>query len=271
MSFSAPFILRPVGTGLLAIGLALAGLLAYAWLPVAPLPSAEMPTIAIGGGLPGADPETIAASVVAPLERRLGAIAGIAEMTSYSALGAFYIVLQFDLSRAIDGAARDVQAALNAAGSDLPPLPNPPFVNKFNPGSAPVMVLAMSADTLTAGAVYDAADSIVAPRIARIPGVAAVQIQGAEQPAIRVTIDPAAARAAGVGLEAVRQAIAENNITQATGALDGATQFAANPAKPAVAKPAVAVVPAKPLPAVAKPLPAAEVAKPKRARGAARI
>ncbi|TDH64003.1 acriflavine resistance protein B [Dankookia rubra] len=226
MSISAPFILRPVGTGLLAIGLALAGLLAYAWLPVAPLPRAEMPTIAIGGGLPGADPETIAASVVAPLERRLGAIAGLAEMTSYSALGAFYIVLQFELSRAIDGAARDVQAALNAAGTDLPPLPNPPWMNKFNPGSAPVMVLAMSAGTLTAGAVYDAADSIVAPRIARIPGVAAVQIQGAEQPAIRVTIDPAAARAAGVGLEAVRQAIAENNVTQATGLVDGALQFA---------------------------------------------
>jgi multidrug efflux pump len=226
MSISAPFILRPVGTGLLAIGLALVGILAYAWLPVAPLPRAEMPTIAIGGGLPGADPETIAASVVAPLERRLGAIAGVAEMTSYSALGAFYIVLQFDLSRAIAGAARDVQAALNAAGTDLPPLPNPPFVNRFNPGGAPVMVLAMSAETLTAGAVYDAADSIVAPRIARIPGVAAVQIQGAEQPAIRVTIDPAAARAAGVGLESVRQAIAENNITQATGLVDGVAQFA---------------------------------------------
>ena len=128
VSISAPFILRPVGTGLLAIGLALAGILAYAWLPVAPLPRAEMPTIAIGGGLPGADPETIAASVVAPLERRLGAIAGLAEMTSYSALGAFYIVLQFDLSRAIGGAARDVQAALNAAGTDLPPLPNPPYI-----------------------------------------------------------------------------------------------------------------------------------------------
>ncbi|MFC7474816.1 efflux RND transporter permease subunit [Dankookia sp. GCM10030260] len=226
MSISAPFILRPVGTGLLAIGLALAGLLAYAWLPVAPLPRAEMPTIAVGGALPGADPETIAASVVAPLERRLGAIAGLAEMTSYSALGAFYIVLQFDLSRAIAGAARDVQAALNAAGSDLPPLPNPPYVNRFNPGGAPVMVLAMSAETLTAGAVYDAADSIVAPHIARIPGVARVQIQGAEQPAIRVTIDPAAARAAGVGMEAIRQAIAENNVTQATGLADGTLQFA---------------------------------------------
>ncbi|TCZ54976.1 efflux RND transporter permease subunit [Roseicella aquatilis] len=227
MLVSAPFILRPVATGLLAIGVALAGILAYAFLPVAPLPRTDIPTIAVGGGLPGADPETIAASVVAPLERRLGAIAGVTEMTSWSALGAFYMVIQFDLARAVDDAARDVQAAISAAGTDLPPLPNPPYFHKFNPADAPVLVLSMTSDTLTPGAVYDAADSVVAPRLARVPGVGRVQIQGSEQPAIRVAVDPAAAKAAGVGMEAIRQAITENNPAQAAGLLDGGGQFAA--------------------------------------------
>ena len=226
MSISGPFIRRPIGTALLAIGLALAGIAAYFALPVAPLPRTDVPTIAVGGGLPGADPETVSASVVAPLERRLGAIAGLTEMTSYSALGAYYIILQFDFDRDVAGAARDVQAAINAAGSDLPPLPTPPYIRKFNPGDTPVLIMAMTSDTVPPGAVYDAADSVVAPRMAQVPGVSQVQIQGAEQPAIRVALDSAATKAAGVSVEAVRQAISQNNVTQATGLVDGASQFA---------------------------------------------
>ncbi|RAI60301.1 efflux RND transporter permease subunit [Roseicella frigidaeris] len=227
MSFSAPFILRPVATGLLALGIALIGLLAYALLPIAPLPRTDLPTVAVGGVLPGADPETIAASVVAPLERRIGAIAGVAEMTSWSSLGAFFIVTQFELGRSSDGAARDVQAAINAAGSDMAPLPSSPWVGKFNPGDAPVLIMSLTSPVLTPGAIYDLADSIVLPRISQVPGVARVQLQGAEQPAIRIAVDPAAAKAAGVSMERVRQAINENNVTQPTGTADGREQFAA--------------------------------------------
>ncbi|MFC7474815.1 efflux RND transporter permease subunit [Dankookia sp. GCM10030260] len=228
MSISEPFIRRPIGTALLAIGIALAGIVAYLALPVAPLPSVDLPTIVVGASQPGADPATMASSVAAPLERRLGAIAGVSEMTSTSSLGTTSIVVQFDLSRSVAGAARDVQAAINAAGSDLPAgLPNPPFFRKANPGDAPVLIMSMASGTATPGAVYDAADSVVSPRIAQVPGVSQVIIAGAEQPAIRVTIDPAAAKAAGVGLEAIRQAIAQNNVTQATGLIDGREQSSA--------------------------------------------
>ena len=228
MSISEPFIRRPIGTALLAIGIALAGIVAYFALPVAPLPSVDLPTIVVGASQPGADPATMASSVAAPLERRLGAIAGVSEMTSTSSLGSTSIVVQFDLSRSVAGAARDVQAAINAAGSDLPAgLPNPPFFRKANPGDAPVLIMSMASTTATPGAVYDAADSVVAPRIAQVPGVSQVIIAGAEQPAIRVTIDPAAAKAAGVGLETIRQAISQNNVTQATGLIDGREQASA--------------------------------------------
>ncbi|TCZ54977.1 efflux RND transporter permease subunit [Roseicella aquatilis] len=228
MSISEPFIRRPIGTTLLAIGVALAGIVAYVALPVAPLPSVDLPTIVVMAQQPGADPATMASSVAAPLERRLGAIAGVSELTSTSSLGSTSVVVQFDLSRSVEGAARDVQAAINAAGSDLPPgLPNPPSFRKANPGDAPVLIMSMASTTATAGAVYDAADSVVAPRIAQVPGVSQVIIAGSEQPAVRITIDPAAAKAAGIGLEAVRQAITQNNVTQATGLIDGAEQSAA--------------------------------------------
>ncbi|MBL6456830.1 efflux RND transporter permease subunit [Belnapia sp. T6] len=228
MSISEPFIRRPIATTLLAIGVALAGLVSYFTLPVAPLPSVDLPTIVIGAGQPGADPATMASSVAAPLERRLGAIAGVSEMTSTSSLGATSIVVQFDLSRSVEGAARDVQAAINAAGSDLPAgLPSPPYFRKANPGDAPVLIMSMASETVSPGAVYDAADSVVAPRIAQVRGVAQVLIAGAEQPAVRVTVDPAAAKAAGVGLDAIRLAIAGNNVTQATGLIDGTMQSAA--------------------------------------------
>ena len=228
MNVSAPFIRRPIGTALLALGLALAGLVAYVALPIASLPQVDTPTIAVWAALPGSDPETTATSITAPLERHLGTIAGLQEMTSYSALGAAYLVLQFDLSRRVDDAGRDVQAAINAAGGDLPAgLPSPPAFWKFNPGSAPVLILAATSDTLSPGAVYDAVDSIVAPRIAQVLGVSQVQIRGSEQPAIRIGIDPAAARAAGISLESIRQAIADNNVARPRGLLDGRHQAAA--------------------------------------------
>jgi hydrophobe/amphiphile efflux-1 (HAE1) family protein len=227
VSISEPFIRRPIGTALLALGLALAGLVAYLHLPIAPLPRVDLPTIVVWASQPGADPATMAASVAAPLERRIGAIAGVTEMTSSSSLGSMWMVVQFDLSRDVEGAARDIQGAINAAGTDLPAgLPSPPSFRKANPGDAPVLIMAMTSETATPGAVYDAADSLVAPRLAQVPGVAQVQIQGAEQPAVRVTIDPAAARAAGVSLEAVRQAITQANVTQPTGLIDGPDQAA---------------------------------------------
>ena len=228
MSISEPFIRRPIATALLGLGLALAGLAAYFALPVAPLPSLDLPTIVVFANQPGADPATMASSVAAPLERRLGAIAGVSEMTSTSSLGSTSIVVQFELSRGVEGAARDVQAAINAAGGDLPAgLPTPPTFRKANPGDAPVLIMSMASDTVAPGAVYDAVDSVVAPRIAQVPGVSQVVISGAEQPAIRVAVDPAAAKAAGVSLETIRQAIATNNVTQATGLIDGREQSAA--------------------------------------------
>ncbi|MCK8783588.1 efflux RND transporter permease subunit [Roseomonas sp. NAR14] len=226
-SISDPFIRRPIGTALLALGLALAGLVALIDLPVAPLPRVDFPTIMVRASQPGADPATMASSVAAPLERRLGEIAGVTEMTSTSSLGSTNIVVQFDLSRNIDSAARDVQAAINAAQADLPSgLPSPPTFFKANPADAPVLILAVTSATLTPGAVYDAVDSLVIPRIAQVEGVAQVSASGAEQPAIRIAVDPAAATAANVSLEAIRQAIAGANVTQAVGAVEGRDQTA---------------------------------------------
>ena len=228
MSISEPFIRRPIGTALLSIGVALAGLVAYFALPVAPLPRVDLPTIVVFASQPGADPATMSSSVAAPLERRLGALAGVTEMTSNSSLGSTSIVVQFELSRSVESAARDVQAALNAAGSDLPSgLPSPPNFRKANPGDAPVLIMSMAADTISPGAVYDAADSVVAPRIAQVPGVSQVIIAGSEQPAIRITVNPPAARAAGVGPEMIRSAISQNNVTQAVGLIDGGLQSSA--------------------------------------------
>ncbi len=228
MAISAPFIARPIGTTLLAIGLALAGLVAWLDLPVAPLPKVDFPTIAVSASQPGADPAIMASSVAAPLERRLGEIPGVAEMTSTSSLGSTSIIVQFDLSRRIASAARDVQAAINAAAPDLPSgLPNPPSFRKLNPADAPVLILALTSDTVTAGAIYDAADSLLAPRLSQVPGIAQVSLAGAEQPAIRIDVDPAAATAAGVSLEQIRSAIARANVTQPTGFLEGAEQAGA--------------------------------------------
>ena len=225
MSISRPFILRPIGTTLLAVGLFLVGLVAYRALPVASLPSVEFPVISVTAQRPGADPETMAATIAAPLERRLGEIAGVNEMTSVSSLGSSRISIQFDLSRNIDGAARDVQAALNAAARDLPgDLPNLPRFRKINPSASPVLILALTSDTLAPSALYDAADTVIAQRIMQVTGVAEVQVTGAEQPAIRVKVDPSRLAAMGVGMEEVRQAITAANAVVPLGQIDGQRQ-----------------------------------------------
>jgi multidrug efflux pump len=222
MNFSAPFIRRPVGTALLAIGLFLVGAVAYRFLPVASLPNFELPTIRVSASRPGADPAVMAATVAAPIERRLGEIAGVTEITSTSSLGSTSITVQFDFGRGIDKAARDVQAALNGAMSDLPgDLPTMPSFRKVNPAAAPVLILALTSKTMAASAIYDVADSVVAQRILQIEGVADVNVSGADQPAIRVRVNPGAIAAAGISLEQVRIAIVNANAQSPLGAFDG--------------------------------------------------
>ena len=222
MNPSRLFILRPVGTTLLALGLLLLGIVSYRQLPVASLPSIEFPTIRVTAGRPGADPETMAATVAAPLERRLGEIAGVTELTSQSNVGSTGISIQFDLSRKIDGAARDVQAAINAAQTDLPgDLPAVPTFRKMNPSAAPVLIVALTSATLSASAIYDAADSVIAPRMTQMPGVADVTISGADQPAIRVRVDPQRLAGMGLSIDDVRTAIVNTSTVQPLGTLDG--------------------------------------------------
>src|SRR5436189_1480234 len=187
MSISEPFIRRPVGTSLLATGLFLAGIVAYALLPVAPIPRVDYPMITVSAGLPGADPATVASTVAAPLERRLGQISGVSEITSVSTLGGTAITIQFNLSRNVDGAARDVQAAINAAAGDLPfNLPAPPTYRKVNPADAPIMILARTSALLPPTQIYDYADTILAQRLSQVEGVSQVIISGAAKDAIRV-------------------------------------------------------------------------------------
>ena len=227
MNVSYPFIRRPIGTTLLAIGLFLAGLVAYRFLPVASLPAVELPTISVSASRPGADPETMAATIAAPLERRLGEIAGVTELTSRSSLGSSRITVQFDLSRNIDGAARDVQAALNAALSDLPTdLPNLPTFRKFNPAASPVLILALTSKTIAPSAMYDVADSVLAQRISQTEGVGDVTVSGAEQPAVRVRVNPAALAMTGISMEQVRSTISNANSIGPVGAFDGPAQAA---------------------------------------------
>src|SRR5512138_33532 len=172
MNLSAPFIARNVATTLLTSGIALAGAIAFNLLPVSPLPQVDYPTISVQASLPGASPETMAATVATPLERALGRIAGVTEITSNSSLGSTRVVLQFDLDRDIDGAARDVQAAINAARSTLPTgLPNNPTYRKVNPADAPVLIIALTSDTMTQGQMYDAASTILAQKLAQVEGV----------------------------------------------------------------------------------------------------
>jgi len=222
VNISAPFIHRPVATFLLALGLLLTGLVAVRFLPVAPLPSVDIPTIVVFAGRPGADPETMAASIAAPLERRLGEIPGVTEITSTSSTGSTSIVIQFDIDRAIEGAAHDVQAAINAAYSDLPSdLPTRPYYRKFNPAEAPILTLSLTSDILNTAQVFDAADTILAQRLSQVDGVAQVQVNGAEKPAVRVRLNPAALRAAGLSSQDVYTAIRNSNVNGPVGGFQG--------------------------------------------------
>ena len=220
-NLSAPFIDRPVATTLLTIGLALAGAAAFRLLPVSPLPQVDFPTISVSASLPGASPETMAATVATPLERSLGRIAGVTEMTSNSSLGSSRVTLQFELSRNIDGAARDVQAALNAARSLLPTgLPSNPSYRKVNPADAPVMILALTSDTLTQGQMYDAGSTIIAQKLSQLQGVGQVQVGGSSLPAVRVELNPQTLNKYGIGFEDVRAALAATNANRPKGSLE---------------------------------------------------
>jgi multidrug efflux pump len=221
MNLSAVFIARPVATTLLTIGVALAGIFAYFKLPVSPLPQVDFPTISVQAQLPGASPETVATSVAAPLERHLGQIADVTEMTSTSSVGSARIVLQFGLDRDINGAARDVQAAINAARADLPTsLRSNPTYRKVNPADAPVLILALTSKTLTRGQMYDAATNVLSQKLSQIDGIGQVIIGGAALPAVRVELNPTALFKYGIGLEDVRAALASANANSPKGAID---------------------------------------------------
>jgi multidrug efflux pump len=222
MSFSSPFIRRPVGTSLLTAAVLIAGALAYTMLPVAPLPQVEFPTISVSAGLPGADPETMASSVATPLERQFGRIAGITQMTSNSSSGSTNITLQFDLDRDIDAAARDVQAAINAARGQLPAnLPSNPNWRKVNPADAPIMILALTSDVQTQPQMYDVGDSVLAQKISQIDGIGQVFVGGSSRPAVRVEANPLQLSRMNVGLDAVRTALSAANANRPKGAVAG--------------------------------------------------
>jgi multidrug efflux pump len=221
MSLSSPFIARPVATTLLTLGVMLAGILGFVKLPVAPLPHVDFPTILVTASLPGASPDTVATSVTTPLERRLGAIAGVSEITSTSTVSNARIVLQFDLSRSIDGAARDVQAAINAARVDLPTdLKANPQYRKVNPADAPALILALTSDTLGQGRLYDAASNVLQQKLSQVSGVGQVTLGGSSLPAVRVEINPTALNKYRIGLESVRAALAAANANTPKGALE---------------------------------------------------
>jgi len=221
MSLSSPFIARPVATTLLTLGVMLAGILGFVKLPVAPLPHVDFPTILVTANLPGASPDTVSTSVTTPLERRLGSIAGVSEITSTSTVGNSRITLQFDLSRSIDGAARDVQAAINAARVDLPTdLRANPQYRKVNPADAPALILALTSDTLGQGRLYDAASNVLQQKLSQVNGVGQVTLGGSSLPAVRVELNPTALSKYQIGLESVRAALAAANANSPKGAIE---------------------------------------------------
>lgn len=223
MSLSSPFIHRPIATTLLTVAIALAGMIAFKFLPVSPLPQVEFPTISVSAGLPGASPDTMASSVATPLERQFGRIAGVTEMTSTSSLGSTNVTLQFDLNRNIDAAARDVQAAINAARGQLPAnLPNNPSYRKVNPADAPIMLLSLTSDIYGRPRMYDIGSSILQQKLAQVRGVGQVFVGGGALPAVRVEVNPTALNAKGLGLEDVRVALATANANRPKGELAGA-------------------------------------------------
>ncbi|AOK30155.1 MULTISPECIES: efflux RND transporter permease subunit [Burkholderia] len=227
MNLSRPFITRPVATTLLALGIALAGLFAFMKLPVSPLPQVDFPTIMVQASLPGASPETVATSVTSPLERHLGSIADVAEMTSMSSVGNARIVLQFNLNRDIDGAARDVQAAINAARADLPTsLKSNPTYRKVNPADSPIMVVALTSKTASPAKLYDAASTVLQQSLSQVDGVGQVSVSGSANPAVRVELEPQALFHYGIGLEDVRAALASANANSPKGAIEfGPTHY----------------------------------------------
>ncbi|RFU48043.1 efflux RND transporter permease subunit [Paraburkholderia sp. DHOC27] len=221
MNLSRPFIARPVATTLLAIGIALSGVFAFTKLPVAPLPQVDFPTISVQASLPGASPDTVATSVASPLERHLGSIADVTEMTSQSSVGSARITLQFGLNRDIDGAARDVQAAINAARADLPAsLRSNPTYHKVNPADAPILILALTSDTLTAGQLYDSAATVLQQSLSQVDGVGEVDVSGSANPAVRVELEPQMLFHYGIGLEDVRAALAAANANSPKGSIE---------------------------------------------------
>ncbi len=220
MGFFETFVRRPVATTLLTLAVVLAGLAALRMLPVAPLPQVDYPTISISASLPGANPETMAATVATPLERALGKIAGVTEMTSYNSLGQTRITLQFDLDRSIESAAVDVQAAINAARASLPSsLVRNPTYRKVNPAEAPILIIALTSDSMTQGQIYDVASTVLAQKLSRVTGVGQVVVGGSSLPAVRVSVNPLQLDRYGIGLEAVRQAVSDANANRPKGAL----------------------------------------------------
>ena len=226
MSLSNFFIARPIGTTLLTLGLALGGALAYVRLPVAPLPQVEFPTISVSASLPGASPETMASTVATPLERAFGGIASVSEMTSRSSLGSARVTLQFELERSINGAARDVQAALNAARALLPTgMPNNPTYRKVNPADAPMLILSLTSKTLSRGAIYDIASTVLAQRLSQVDGVGQVNIGGGALPAVRIELDPQKLSAVGLSTEQVRLAVVAFNGNRPKGLVEDAERL----------------------------------------------
>src|SRR2546423_6915257 len=225
MSPSRLFILRPVATTLLMVGVLLVGWVAFMQLPVSALPEVDYPTIQVVTFYPGADPEVMASSVTAPLERQFGQVPGLSQMTSTSSFGSSVITLQFGLDQNIDVEEQQVQAAINSAGTYLPQdLPNPPIYNKVNPADAPILTLALTSDTLPLPKVEDLADTALAQKIAQVSGVGLVSISGGQKPAVRIRANPTALASYGLSLEDVRSALAVANVNQAKGTLDGPRQ-----------------------------------------------
>src|SRR5437870_58132 len=221
MNLSAPFIDRPVATTLLTLGIALAGMVSFNLLPVSPLPQVDFPTISVQASLPGASPATMASTVATPLERALGRIAGVTEITSNSSLGSTRVTLQFALDRDIDGAARDVQAAINASRNMLPSgLPSNPTYRKVNPADAPILILALTSDTMPQGKVYDAASTIIAQKLSQVQGVGQVSVGGSSLPAVRVELNPQVLNKYGIGFETVRAAVAAANANRPKGSVE---------------------------------------------------
>jgi multidrug efflux pump len=222
MNISGPFIRRPVGTALITVAIGLAGAVAYPFLKIAPLPQIDYPSLTVNAGLPGASPETMASSVAAPLERQLGQIAGVNEMTSASTLGSTTVTLQFDLNRNIDAAARDVQAAINAARAQLPPaLPQNPSWRKANPADSPIMFLSLRSKTMSPKEIYGIAATVLQQKISQVKGVGQVSVTGGSLPAVRVEINPSLVNKYGLSMEDIRSFLGSTNANRPKGELAG--------------------------------------------------